>query len=55
LFAFAELQNLSEAATLSCFGAYYQEDVLGDPKERVTKHSQLHENGWDGIAFMVKL
>jgi hypothetical protein len=29
--------NLSEAATLSCFGAYYQEDVLGDPKERVTK------------------
>jgi hypothetical protein len=29
LFAFA-MQNLSEAATLSCFGAYYQEDVLGD-------------------------
>jgi hypothetical protein len=24
------MQNLSEAATLSCFGAYYQEDVLGD-------------------------
>jgi hypothetical protein len=25
------------------FGAYYQEDVLGD-LERVTEHSQLHEN-----------
>jgi hypothetical protein len=37
LFAFAEMQNLSEAATLSCFGAYYQEDVLGDPEERTIK------------------
>jgi hypothetical protein len=28
---FAEIQNLSEEATLSCFFcAYYQEDVLGD-------------------------
>ena len=52
LFAFAELQNLSEAATLSCFGAYYQEDVLGDPKG--TSHQNIRnfmKTGWDGIAF----
>jgi hypothetical protein len=36
LFSFAEIQNLSEAATLSCF-AYYQEDVLGILMERVTR------------------
>jgi hypothetical protein len=34
---------LSEAATLSCFGAYYQEDVLGD-LDGTQEHSQLHEN-----------
>jgi hypothetical protein len=40
----SEIQNLSEEATLSCFGAYYQEDVLGILMERVQEHSQLHEN-----------
>jgi hypothetical protein len=51
LFTFANCKKLSEAATLSCFGAYYQEDVLGDRKERVPKHSQLHENWLGRIAF----
>ena len=52
LFAFAEMQNLSKAATLSCFGAYYQEDVLGDPDG--TNHQNIRnfmKTGWDGIAF----
>ena len=52
LFAFAELQNLSEAATLSCFGAYYYEEVLGDPEG--TNHQNIRnfmKTGWDGIAF----
>ena len=52
LFAFAEMQNLSEAATLSCFGAYYYEDVLGDPEG--TNHPNIRnfmKTGWDGIAF----
>jgi hypothetical protein len=52
LFAFAEIQNLSAAATLSCFGAYYSEDVLGNPKG--TDHQNIRnfmKIGWDGIAF----
>jgi hypothetical protein len=37
---------------LSCFGAYYQEDVLGDPDG--TNHQNIRnfmKTGWDGIAF----
>ncbi|MBG6111816.1 hypothetical protein IWX84_002704 [Flavobacterium sp. CG_9.10] len=52
LFAFAEIQNLSEAATLSCFGAYYYDEVLGDPEG--TNHQNIRnfiKTGWDGIAF----
>jgi hypothetical protein len=52
LFAFAELQNLSEVATLSCFGAYYYEEVLGDPEG--TNHQNIRnfmKTGWDGIAY----
>ena len=52
LFAFAELQNLSEAATLSCFGAYYYNDVLKNPEG--TNHQNIRnfmKTGWDGIAF----
>ncbi len=52
LFAFAEMQSLSEAATLSCFGAYYYEEVLGDPEG--TNHQNIRnfmKTGWDGIAF----
>ncbi|SHM79111.1 HopJ type III effector protein [Flavobacterium xinjiangense] len=52
LFAFAEIQNLSEEATLTCFGAYYYEDVLKNPKG--TDHQNIRnfmKTGWDGIAF----
>lgn len=52
LFAFAEIQNLSEAATLSCFGAYYYDEVLGNPAG--TNHQNIRnfmKTGWDGIAF----
>ena len=52
LFAFAEIQNLSEAATLACFGAYYFEDVLKNPNG--TDHQNIRnfmKTGWDGIAF----
>jgi hypothetical protein len=38
--------NLSEAATLSCFG-YYQEDVLGDPEGTSHQNIHNHEN-WLG-------
>lgn len=52
LFAFAELQNLSQAETLACFGAYYREEVLGDPEG--TNHQNIRNfitHGWDGISF----
>lgn len=52
IFSFAELQKLSEEATLSCFGAYYREDVLGDPEGN--NHQNIRnfmKSGWDGIAF----
>lgn len=52
LFAFAQLQNLSQAETLACFGAYYFEEVLGDPNG--TNHQNIRnfmKTGWDGIQF----
>ncbi|MFE3869757.1 HopJ type III effector protein [Flavobacterium sp. ZS1P70] len=52
LFAFAEIQNLSQAETLSCFGVYYYEDVLKNPNG--TDHQNIRnfiKTGWDGIAF----
>jgi hypothetical protein len=52
LFAFAQLQNLSQAETLACFGAYYFEEVLGDPNG--TNHQNIRnfmKTGWNGIQF----
>jgi hypothetical protein len=52
LFAFAKLQNLSKTETLACFGAYYFEEVLGDPEG--TNHQNIRnfiKLGWDGIQF----
>ncbi|MBX9807984.1 MAG: HopJ type III effector protein [Flavobacteriaceae bacterium] len=52
LFAFAKTQNLSQAETLACFGAYYFEEVLGDPKG--TNHQNIRnfiKLGWEGIQF----
>jgi hypothetical protein len=52
LFAFAKLQNLSQAETLACFGAYYFEEVLGSPEG--TNHQNIRnfmKTGWGGIRF----
>lgn len=52
LFSFSEIQNLSEAATLSCFGAYYYDDVLKNPNG--TDHQNIRnfiKTGWEGIGF----
>jgi hypothetical protein len=52
LFAFAEIQSLSEAATLACFGAFYYDDVLKNPNG--TDHQNIRnfmKTGCDGIAF----
>lgn len=52
LFAFAQLQNLSQDETLACFGAFYRDEVLGDPEG--TNHQNIRnfmKTAWDGIAF----
>lgn len=52
LFAFAKLQKLSKEETLACFGAFYRDEVLGDPNG--TNHQNIRNfitNGWDGIHF----
>ena len=52
IFAFAQLQNLSKEETLTCFGAYYFDEVLGNSEG--TNHQNIRnfmKTGWDGIQF----
>lgn len=52
IFAFAQLNNLSKAQTLHCFGDYYRKDVLEHPD--ATDHANIRNfitDGWDGIHF----
>jgi hypothetical protein len=52
LFAFAQLQQLTEQETLYCFGAYYRQDVLEHPE--ATSHANIRNfvrTGWGGIHF----
>jgi hypothetical protein len=52
LFAFAQLQQLSEAQTLACFGNYYRQDVLANPDG--VDHQNIRNfirSGWAGIKF----
>lgn len=52
IFSFAQLNSLSEAQTLACFGTYYRDDVLGFPD--ATDHQNIRQfiaNGWAGIRF----
>ncbi|WP_310379511.1 HopJ type III effector protein [Flavobacterium sp.] len=52
VFAFAQLQNLSQGETLACFGAFYFEEVLENPEG--TNHQNIRnfiKTGWDGIQF----
>jgi len=52
LFAFAKLQDLTEAQTLACFGAYYREDVLEHPDAQDHQNiRQFMKNGWSGVQF----
>lgn len=52
LFAFAQLNQLSEQQTLACFGAYYRDDVLKHPD--ATDHQNIRnfmKTGWAGVKF----
>ena len=52
IFAFAQLNQLSPAETLACFGKYYREDVLGNPTG--SDHANIRnfmQSGWTGVQF----
>jgi len=52
IFAFCKLNNLNEKQTLTCFGRYYREDVLGHPENG--DHANIRNFmlcGWKGIEF----
>ena len=52
LFSFAKLNQLSEAQTLACFGAYYRDDVLAHPD--ADDHQNIRQfiiNGWSSVKF----
>ncbi len=52
IFAFAQLNGLSQAETLACFGRYYREDVVGNPAGQ--DHGNIRafmRHGWQGISF----
>ncbi|MFP2770352.1 HopJ type III effector protein [Oceanisphaera sp. KMM 10153] len=52
LFAFARLQGFNQQQTLACFGAFYRDDVLGNPGGQDHQNIRNFINsGWGGIEF----
>ncbi|GKT12270.1 MAG: hypothetical protein ISEC1_P1247 [Thiomicrorhabdus sp.] len=52
IFAFGQLNQLSEQATLNAFGDYYTQDVLQNPdKEDHQNIRNFIKMGWQGIKF----
>lgn len=52
IFAFAQLQGLTESQTLACFGSYYRDDVVKNPNS--ADHQNIRQfiiHGWQGISF----
>ena len=52
IFAFAQLNKLTEQQTLHCFGDYYRVDVLEHPNG--DDHGNIRnfiKTGWQGIKF----
>ena len=52
IFAFAQLQGLSEQQTLACFGHYFRNEVLDNPDgDNHQNIRQFMRSGWSGIEF----
>lgn len=52
IFAFAEINQLTEQQTLHLFDDFYYQEVLGDPSG--TQHQNIRnfmQFGWDGVKF----
>src|SRR5690606_357625 len=52
LLAFAKLQSLTKEETLACFGKYYFEEVLNDPKGNGHQNIRnFMKTGFEGLVF----
>jgi hypothetical protein len=52
IIAFAQLNKLTKEQTLHCFGKYYREEVLNDPKGNNHQNiRQLMKHGFSRIYF----
>ncbi|ALJ05671.1 type III effector [Pseudalgibacter alginicilyticus] len=52
LFAFAKIQGFSKEETLACFGKFYFDEVLNDPKGGGHQNIRNFMNtGFDGLIF----
>lgn len=52
LFAFAKAENLTKEETLACFGKFYFDDVLKDPKGDGHQNIRNFMNtGFNGLIF----
>lgn len=52
IFAFGQLHNLSEQATLNAFGDFYVDDVLANPQG--SDHANIRNfmrSGWQGLEM----
>ncbi|RTE66396.1 type III effector [Amphritea opalescens] len=52
IFAFAQLNKLSEQQTLNCFGRFYHQDVLAHPNGN--DHGNIRNfmaQGWSAVTF----
>ena len=52
ILAFGQLNELTLAETLACFGHYYRDEVLNDPEG--TSHGNIRafmKSGWNGVSF----
>lgn len=52
IFAFSRIYELTQAETLALFGAFYRDDVLGEPDG--DNHANIRsfmQTGWNGIEF----
>lgn len=52
IFAFTQLQQLTQTQTLGLFGDYYWQDVLNNPDGNGHQNIRLFmQYGWEGIHF----
>jgi hypothetical protein len=52
IFSLGQVMSFTEEETLACFGAYYRDEVLGDPDG--SSHQNIRQfmlHGWDGVRF----